>query len=345
MSRIKQRSGPAVYSIVFLALVLTLIAPFFGSSTFTGSSSADGLPSGILSSFWTEVGRDIFWRLRVPRVLLGFLAGAALALSGMTFQALFRNPLATPYTLGVATGAAFGASLYIRFGVPFVAAGISGTSIFALIGALTAISLVYGVSKSRGDFSTPTMLLAGVAMSFFFSSLMMLMQYLSDFTESFRVVRWLMGGLETVGYEAVFRVLPFVGIGSVVILRLRQELNLISLGEDIAASRGVDVARLKLSLFLSVSLMVAGVVSVAGPIGFVGIIVPHCCRLLVGAEHRVLAIAVLFFGGAFLVLCDIAARLFIAPAEIPVGVITALLGGPFFLWLLMRRDNGLEGLS
>jgi iron complex transport system permease protein len=179
------------------------------------------------------------------------------------------------------------------------------------------------------------MLLAGVAVSFFFSSLILFLQYLSDFTQSFRIVRWLMGGIEVAGYDAVIGILPFTLAGGAIVFLLTGELNLITTGEDIAASRGVEVGRVRTVLFFAVSLMVGGVVAVCGPIGFVGLMAPHISRLLVGANHRYLAPASLLFGGAFLTLCDTLARTVIAPAEIPVGVITAILGGPFFLWLLI----------
>lgn len=278
---------------------------------------------------------DIFWRLRVPRVCLSFLAGAALAVSGMAFQAMFRNPLATPFTLGVSAGASFGAAIYLRFGLPLVILGVPGMSLSAFLGAILSVLLVYGFTRIKPGFSTATMLLAGVAISFFFSSLILFIQYLSDFTLSFRILRWLMGGLEVVGFETVLDMLPFVVTGSAIIVYLAHELNLLTTGEDLAVSRGVDTKKTKRLLFFATSLMVGGVVAICGPIGFVGMMAPHICRLLIGPDHRYLAPATLLFGGLFLTLCDALSRTLIAPAEIPVGVITALLGGPFFLWLLL----------
>lgn len=183
------------------------------------------------------------------------------------------------------------------------------------------------------------MLLAGVAVSFFFSSLILFIQSLSDFTQSFQILRWLMGGLEAVGYGSLLNMLPFVFAGCAVILCLSHELNLMVAGEEIAISRGVDVGRSKLVAFISTSVMVGSVVSVAGPIGFVGMMAPHICRLVIGQDHRYLAPASLLFGGTFLTLCDSLSRTLIAPAEIPVGVITALIGGPFFIWLLMGKNS------
>jgi iron complex transport system permease protein len=285
----------------------------------------------------------VFWELRLPRVCLAFAAGAALAASGMVFQAMFHNPLATPFTLGVSSGASLGAAVYVRLGLAATAAGAAGMSGAAFLGAVLAILLVYGLTRARHGFSTAALLLAGVAISFFFSSLILFLQYLSDFTQSFRILRWLMGGLEVVGFTALWRLLPFAAAGLGFCVWLTHELNLLATGEDLALSRGVPVPRIKKLLFLATSLMVGGVVAVCGPIGFVGMMVPHICRLLIGPNHRVLLPASLLFGGTFLTLCDTLGRTLIAPAEIPVGVITALLGGPFFLWLLVADPGGHGG--
>jgi iron complex transport system permease protein len=291
---------------------------------------------------WGGVGDytvDILWKLRIPRVLMAFLAGSALATSGMAFQAMFRNPLATPFTLGVSSGASLGAAVAIQCGWSVSAWGISSVSLSAFLGAVASIVLVYVMTAGcRRGSSTATMLLAGVAVSFFFSSLILLLQYMSDFTRSFRMLRWVMGGLESiVSFHDVLGVFPFVAAGCLIVWYLTLELNLLGTGEDFAFSHGVNVVQTKFLLFLAVSLMVGAVVAVCGPVGFVGLMVPHICRLLVGYEHRRLYPAVWLFGGAFLVLCDTAARMVMAPTELPVGILTALLGGPFFLWLLLAR--------
>jgi iron complex transport system permease protein len=269
-------------------------------------------------------------------MLFAFIAGAGLSLCGMVFQAMFRNPLATPFTLGVASGASLGAALFVFFGLSFSVIGIDGTSFAAFIGALVSISFVYYLSRFRSQFSTETLLLTGVALSFFFSSLILFIQYLSNITDSFRILRWLMGSLSIVGYHDILQLLPFVTICIAVILWLSRELNLLMAGDDIALSRGVNIKAVRLSLFFVTSLCVGAIVALCGPIGFVGMMVPHICRLLIGNDHRWLIPATLLFGGGFLILCDTLARLIIAPAEIPVGVITTLLGGPFFIWLLIK---------
>lgn len=313
------------------ALLLVGLAPFAGM---------ESIPLGVVFDPSSgDLKAEIFWKIRVPRVILAFCAGSALAVSGMAFQAMFRNPLATPFTLGVSSGAAFGAALYLRAGLAVSLLGLSGSSLSAFFGSLLAILVVYGLTRAARGFSTATMLLAGVAVNFFFSSFILFIQYLSDFTHSFRIIRWLMGQVEVVGFGGVFTMFPFVITGSAVVFFFTHELNLMSLGEDIAISKGVNVARVKTVLFFATSLMVGGVVSQCGPIGFIGMMSPHICRLLIGPDHRYLTPATFIFGGLFLTFCDTLARTLIAPAEIPVGVITALLGGPFFLWLLLGGSS------
>ncbi|MGQ9663436.1 MAG: FecCD family ABC transporter permease [Kiritimatiellia bacterium] len=327
--RNRQARGILV-AFLFVAFVTVLVAPFIGSQH-VGVNALFTRPS-------QDLAARILWQIRIPRVLLAFIAGAALAVSGMAFQALFRNPLATPYTLGVASGASLGASLYLRCGLGAALFGVVGLPLAAFVGAGISVLLVYGLTRARRSFSTAAMLLAGVAVSFFFSSLILFLQYLSDFAQTFRIIRWLMGGLEVVGFGAVLGLIPFAVVGTLALACLTRELDLILTGDDLAMSRGVNVPRLKKVVFLATSLMVGGVVAFCGPIGFVGMMAPHICRLLVGANHRRLMPASFLFGGVFLTLCDTLARSIIAPAEIPVGIITALLGGPFFLWLLLSRS-------
>lgn len=311
-----------------LSLAVIICMPFIGFIAVA--------PDDIFSN---TAKSSVFWDIRLARVFNSFVAGSALAVSGMAFQAIFRNPLATPFTLGVAHGAALGGSIYIWLGLGFTVLGFSGGTFFAFMGASAAILIVYGLSRLKQGLSTPTMLLAGVAVSFFFSSLILFIQYLSDFTQSFQIMRWLMGGLESVGYGSLLDMLPFALSGSAVIFYHINELNLMVTGEDIAISRGVNVKRIKAFLFFAVSLMTGCVVSVCGPIGFVGMMAPHICRLIIGHDHRYLTPAAILFGGIFLTMCDTLSRTLIAPAEMPVGVITALIGGPFFIWLLLGKNR------
>ncbi|MBN2717034.1 MAG: iron ABC transporter permease [Deltaproteobacteria bacterium] len=315
-----------------LLLATMAVAPFLGLKTMSLKS--------VMAGDADAVEQHIFYSMRLPRVLVSLLCGGALALGGMVFQAMFRNALATPFTLGVAGGATFGASIYIKLGLAFAVLGVPGVTLAAFLGALLSIVLVYGLTRASGTLSSHTMLLAGVALSFFFSSAVFFMQYLSDFAQSFQILRWLMGGLAVQGYTTVFDMLPITVGGTLVILYLTHDLNALTTGEEEAAGRGVNVTRTRTVLFFTVSFMVAAVVSACGPIGFVGMMAPHICRLLIGADHRHLTWASLLFGGIFLTWCDVLARMLIVPAEIPVGIITALLGGPFFIWLLISKRGG-----
>ena len=313
--------------IALAALAVVILSPWWGMEPLNWSVLGDiraHTPAGV-----------IFWQIRIPRTLAAFLAGSALATAGMAFQAYFRNPLATPYTLGVSSGAAVGAALAIRLGIPALVPFLPATALFGFLGAMACTLLLYGLTRLRGGFSTPALLLTGVALSFLLSSVLLALQYTSSLHDAYRLLRWMMGGVGMVGYEAVLTMLPFVVAGVVTIGLMSDTLDLLSVGETTAMTRGVDVDRLNRVLFFVVSLMIGGVVSVCGPIGFVGIMVPHTCRLLFGYRHRVLFPVVALSGGMLLTLCDGVARTIIAPAELPVGVVTALIGGPFFLFLVL----------
>lgn len=295
------------------------------------------LPIEVLSLVGSEEpAAVIFWQIRVPRALAAFIGGAGLALGGAVFQAIFRNPLATPYILGVASGASLGVALASRFGLSLVVAGLSTSSVAAFAGALAAVGVLWLLTRLRPEIGSITLLLAGVAMNFFFSSLILFAQYTASLGDSYRIVRWLMGGLGGIDMTTVFHMTPVVALGAAVVLWHARELDLFATGSEIAASRGVAVAPTRTLLFVATSVMIGGVVAACGPVGFVGMMAPHICRLVVGSNHRVLLPASILFGGAFLLVCDTAARLILFPAELPVGVITAFLGAPFFLWLLVR---------
>lgn len=286
---------------------------------------------------------SVLWDLRVPRVLLGWVTGATLAICGMVFQALFRNSLASPDLLGVSTGASLGAVIYIRLGLSFTLFGVlSGLSLAAFLGALLATFAIYTAgSLPRGGMSEATLLLTGVAMSFFFSSMNMIIQYSGGYIDTFRMMRWSMGGIRAVKFAPVYGPLAALAVIFVTAIFTAPELDLFVAGEDIAESRGVSVSKLRRRLFVLVSIVVGVNVAVCGPIGFVGLMAPHICRRLVGADHRNLTIASLLFGGAFLVVCDTGARTLWAPGEVPAGILTSCLGSLFFLWLLFRgRERG-----
>jgi iron complex transport system permease protein len=316
-----------------LLLLVIVIAPLVGSTPISIVRVFDRtIP------FADNVDAQIFFVARLPRILAAVFVGGALAAAGVVFQALFRNPLATPDTLGVSSGAALGAVVAITFHLDFSVGGYSSIPLASLAGSFGALGIVYALAAARRrGLSTTVLLLAGVTMTAFFSALIMFTQYLADFTDTFRMVRWLMGMLDVGGYAAIVAVVPLLLVAFVWFATLPRALDLLSLGSDMAAARGVDVLRAERAALVSASLATGAAVSISGPVGFVGIIVPHMVRLMVGADHRLVLPASALFGASFLVICDLVARTLFSPIEVPVGVVTAIIGGPFFLWLLLRR--------
>jgi len=330
---IRSRLAVTLLAYGALALVTCLLAPLVGSTSISLSRAFDrSIP------FADNVDAQIFFVARMPRVLAGAVVGAALASAGVVLQALLRNPLATPFTLGVSAGAALGAILAISFGAAVTLGPLSPVPLASLAGAFAAAAIVYALATRPGRaMSTSVLLLAGVTLNSFFSALILFVQYLADFAETYRTVRWLMGDLDVGGFGPILGALPLMVAAFLIFALLPSSLNLLSVGADIAATRGVDVARTQRLAFLSSALATSAAVSLAGPIGFVGIVVPHLVRLMAGVDHRIVLPASAFFGAAFLVACDLVARTILAPVEIPVGIVTAMLGGPFFLWLLVRK--------
>lgn len=314
------------------SLLALCLVPFFGATLITPADIFDPASADSL----------IFWRLRLPRSLGAFLAGAGLSLCGLSFQALFRNPLATPFTLGISSGAALGAASYLRLGAAIGFLGLAGSLISALAGCFLSMLLVYGITRARGGFSTAVMLLAGVIINFFFSSLVMFVQYMSNSHDAVQIMRWLMGTLSGLDTGRLWEMALAVFAGLWIFAAIATELDLLMAGEEIAASRGVDVNKIKLRIFITASVVVGVIVSITGPIGFVGMMIPQICRLLFGYTHRLLVPASFFMGGGFLVLCDLLARTVLAPAELPIGILTAMLGAPFFLWTLFRGNRAGE---
>jgi iron complex transport system permease protein len=316
-----------------LAAAAILIAPLIGSTHISLRRAFDpAVPFG------ENVDAQIFFVARLPRTLAGALVGSMLASAGVVFQGLLRNPLATPFTLGVSAGAALGAMLAITFGWSFAWAGIPAAPAASFIGSLSAVAIVYALARARhSGMSTNVLLLAGVTMNAFFSALILFVQYFADFAETYRILRWLMGDLDISSYEPLLTALPLVLVSFGVFAWLARPLNLLSLGGESAGTHGLNVTRAQRAAFVSASLATGAAVSVGGPVGFIGIIVPHLVRLLVGSDHRLVLPASALFGAAFLIACDVVARTAMSPLELPVGVITALIGGPFFLWLLVRK--------
>jgi iron complex transport system permease protein len=311
-------------------IVAVLGAPFVGSTSLSfGNVFSPSQP------FADNVDAQIFFLARLPRTLAAAMVGGVLAAAGVVFQGLLQNPLASPYTLGVSAGAALGAMIAISFGAAWPIGGAAGAS---LSGAAIAVLVVYALATGRHHgLSTTVLLLSGVTLNAFFSALILFVQYLSNYADTYRALRWLMGNLDVAGYAPLLAALPLIVAALAAFAWLARPLNLLSLGDEAATSRGLDTRRAQRIAFFSGSLATGAAVSIGGPIGFVGIIVPHLVRLVVGADHRLVLPTSTFFGAAFLIACDTVARTVMAPLEIPVGIITAVIGGPFFLWLLLRR--------
>ncbi len=313
-------------AIIVLGCVTFLVTPLIGPTEVS------------LDSFWSGgLEQQILLDLRLPRLVFSFLVGFILSLIGAVFQALLRNELATPYTLGVSTGGALGAVIAIKSGLVLSFLGFSTTVLFSITGSMMTILVIYLIAKGKAGLSPVTLILTGVTISLLFSSVILFIHYLADFTETYRMIRWLMGGLQISGWQYTLILLPITILSFIFFIRSASAINIMSAGREMALSKGVDVEKLQKRSFFGGSLLIGIVVAFAGPIGFVGLIIPHLLRLIVGPDHKRLLIAAPLFGGIFLMWCDTLARTIISPAELPVGVITAMLGGPFFIWLLVGR--------
>jgi cobalamin transport system permease protein len=280
----------------------------------------------------------IVWELRVPRVALGALVGAALAVAGASYQGVFRNPLADPYLLGVAAGAGLGATLAIAYGA--VSSSSYLVPLAAFGGAVFAVVVAYGVGTSLGgERTTATLILAGVTVAAFLTAVQTFVQQQHSETLN-EVYAWILGGLGTAGWREVVLIAPYVVVGGAVLLAHRRTLDVLAVGDEEARSLGLDVTRVRILLVASATLATAAAVAVGGLIGFVGIIVPHLVRLVVSSSYRVIVPLSFVGGAAFVVLADVVARTALAPAELPIGVVTAFLGAPFFALVLRTTRSG-----
>ncbi len=296
----------------------------------TGLELAEGL-----STTW----RDIIWEVRLPRVLLAGMVGATLAMAGATYQGVFRNPLAEPYLIGVATGAALGSTIVVVSSLSVSWHGLSLLPLAAFAGAIGSVVLVYGVARVGNTVPATTLILAGVAVASLSTAITSFLMLRST-TNMFTIFSVVLGGFNTATWPRLIWVLPYALPAAILILLHGRILNVLSLDEDQARHLGVDVERTKLLLLGSASLATAAAVSVSGTIGFVGLIVPHAVRLLWGPDYRTLLPMSIILGAAFLILADLLARTVDQPSEIPVGIITAFCGVPFFLYLLRRARGG-----
>jgi len=276
--------------------------------------------------------------IRLPRILLATLVGSVLAVVGSSYQAIFKNSMADPYVMGVSSGAAFGATIGILLKLNVGLLGFGATSILAFAGALITTFIVYYLARIGNKISTTSILLAGIVMSSILSSGISIMMIFNH-DELARIVNWTMGSFNSASWEQIGVIIMPVAVGLVFLISLSREMNAVVLGEEDAQNIGVDVERVKKIILITASLLSACVVSVSGIIGFVGIIVPHLFRLIFGADHKVILPVSAIGGGIFLLVSDTLARTVVPGVEIPVGVITSIFGGPFFLYLLKKSKS------
>lgn len=325
-----QRFGKTVVAAAALLVIVIALAPLFGSTSISLERALRG----------ESPDSEILFDIRLTRTLLAAAAGGALALAGVIFQALLRDALATPFTLGVSNGAALGAVMAICFGWGAVG-DFSALGLASLAGALIVMATVVSIATEGPRMSSFTLLLTGVTINSICMAAILFLHSMAGFNQSFAIARWLMGGIDSPRPAT----LAMAGGGVLLALALTiwraNDLNLLAVGEEWAMTRGADVKAGMRFCFVLGSFLTAVVTSMTGPIGFIGLLTPHAMRMLLGADHRLLVPASFCAGGAFLVVCDTFARTAMAPSEIPVGVITAMLGGPFFIWLLRSRRASL----
>ena len=282
----------------------------------------------------------IIWNIRLPRVLFGAIVGAALSTAGAAFQGMFKNPMADPYIIGISSGAALGATIGIILKMDKSFMNISPITLLSFLGGIIAVFLVYNIARIKNKVPVTTLLLAGVAVGQFFTAIMSFLMVIFD-NDMNKIIYWTLGSLAGKGWEPIVRIgLPSI-IGLLLIFMYARDLNIMLTGEESAQSLGVDVEKTKIYVLILGTFVTALSVSVSGIIGFVGLIIPHIVRLIIGPDHRILLPASALIGGIFMIFADTIARTVISPVEIPVGIITALFGGPFFIYLLKMKKRSI----
>ncbi len=337
--RIISLVGLGIALIILIALATSIGSVSVPLGT-TVSILADKLPFVDIHQTWSNAIATIILDVRLPRIILAGLVGAALAIAGATYQGLFRNPLADPYLIGVAQGASLGAVIGFLLPAAWNLTGIGVIPMFAFIGAIVSTIIVYLLSRVGKTLPVTTLILAGVALSALLSSIVSYL-IISSGNKLHSIIFWMMGSFSTSSWSQVLIVLPYVAVGTAVIVIFARLLNVMQLDEEQAQQLGVNVESFKLILLASATLITAASVSFVGTIGFVGIIIPHIVRLIWGADHRFLLPLSIMTGAIFMILTDLIARTVLAPTEIPIGVITAICGAPFFLYLLRRRKRAI----
>ncbi|MDQ2086977.1 iron chelate uptake ABC transporter family permease subunit [Herbivorax sp. ANBcel31] len=289
-----------------------------------------------------ETQSFIVLNLRLPRIILSALIGASLAVTGVVLQGMFKNPMADPYVLGISSGASFGAAIAIAVGLDYTFKGLGAITIFAFLGAVITIMLVYNIAREGNKVSPITLILAGISVSFMLSSVVSLIMVFNR-SKVEHIVFWVMGSISSASWNQVLVLLPIIIICIVIIIAFSRDLNVISTGEETAKSLGIEVERLKKIMIVVCSILVASCVAVSGVIGFVGLIIPHTIRLLTGSDHRIIIPFSAIGGAAFMVICDTLARSVVPPTEIPVGAITSVVGAPYFIYLLSKNKKKVYG--
>jgi iron complex transport system permease protein len=317
-----------------MAILTLILIASIAIGVSVGSQRID--PARIFSDPFSNT---LFFRLRLPRVLLGLVVGASLAVTGGALQALFRNPLADPYTLGVSGGGALGASIAIALGWSARLGGVPLVFAASFAGAMIAVTLVRTIARAGAVVLPGALLLSGVAVNLIAAAGVLTIEYLTDPTSALRILRWLIGSLDVVGLAPVGRMMWVLAPAWLVLLFFSRQLNLIAIDDDTAATLGVNVRRCEGIVHAVCALIVGVTISAGGAIGFVGLIVPHAVRMMFGEDLRIVLPGSLLLGAAFLILADALARTVLSSGELPVGAVTGLLGGPVFLWLLRRRQQ------
>lgn len=328
-----------------LLLVTSLLGLFVSSVTVPIPTILHIISERIFNFGWLDnVPKNeemIIWNIRLPRVVLAFCVGASLSLAGAAFQGLLRNPLADPYTIGVSSGASLGAVLVLFFNITIIGLGIFTLPVVAISSGLLTLVLVFGIVRlSSRSLAIETIILAGIITGSFIGALVSLIVALGDHNSMVQIIYWLYGSVGMRGWSHVQLIIPFMIVGSLILFIHYRELNALALGEEAADHIGVNVKRGKIFILVGASLLTGAAVAVSGSIGFVGLVIPHLVRLVVGPNHRHVLPLSLLVGGAFLIFADLVARLIIAPQELPIGVITALVGAPVFAFLLIREKIG-----
>jgi iron complex transport system permease protein len=308
---------------IIISLFILFIAPFFGQIELDFSKLFDAKSMEYI----------IFWDVRFPRVILAFFTGAVLALSGLIFQTIFRNPMSTPFTLGVASGATLFTAIAIVLGLG------SFISSFAFLGAIVTIIVLFSFASKFHSTSTNSLLLIGIALSFFYSAALMVVFFVSDLNESYEIVRFTMGSLDIVGMKDVY-IISMIGLLLLALVySYKDKIKLLLTSHEYAQLKGLNLKKTNYTLLLAVSVAVGVAVSITGPIGFIGLIVPHILKLIYKQSTEKLIIPIFFYGGIFLVLCDLIARNLGTVSDVPIGVVTSFLGAPFFIYLITKRKR------